>query len=638
MCGIFGFSVNKEKTTFKQFHKNVNLLFEYSQARGRDSAGIAIMADEALHVHKEVVEPLRMIKQDKFIQTLEMGYRDSSASLCIIGHCRLVTNGSFSDNENNHPIEMENLIGIHNGIVLNADEMEGVEFEAISREHWKAASDTKIFFKKLDELAEASGDLRKAIVQGFDDLEGSASIALINKKTRAINIATNTGSLYYLYDENSGQFAFASERSFLKKFQKYSQLISDKALIHLKPGRVVEFSDGICEDLKFDQVVLRPNLTKGNKLLHSIYLSSDLSNLRKCSKCILPETYPFIEFDDKGVCNFCRRHENQQLHGREALERILEKHRSKDGSPDCLVGLSGGRDSGYGLHVLVHDFGMHPVTYTYDWGLSTDISRRNQAKMLGKLGVEHILRAAPIQTKRRYIQQNIRAWLKRPHMGMVPLFMAGDKEFYQYGRSLRKELGVDLTIFCSGHLLEQREFFVGFCGVNKNVSSTARTYSYNKLAKLQLSLYYIGQYLRNPAYINESFFDSIRSFLVTFLVKDDFIYLFEYLPWNEKEMEKLLNEKYGWESYHQYGKNQWRMGDGQTAFTNYIWHTVAGFTEFDNFRSNQIREGLLERHEALELAQDDNRPKMESLEYFAYLVGFNLDDVLARINAIPKMY
>ena len=80
------------------------------------------------------------------------------------------------------------------------------------------------------------------------------------------------------------------------------------------------------------------------------------------------------------------------------------------------------------------------------------------------------------------------------------------------------------------------------------------------------------------------------------------------------------------------------MGDGQTAFTNYIFYTVAGFSEFDNFRSNQIREGLISREEAIILAQQDNLPKWEALQYFAYVVGINLDETLAKINNIPKLY
>ena len=83
---------------------------------------------------------------------------------------------------------------------------------------------------------------------------------------------------------------------------------------------------------------------------------------------------------------------------------------------------------------------------------------------------------------------------------MIPLFMAGDKEFYQLGRILRKETGVDLTIFCSGHLLEQGDFWVGFCGVDENVAQTARMYDYNYRAKFQLASWYFLQYLLNPSY------------------------------------------------------------------------------------------------------------------------------------------
>ena len=105
-----------------------------------------------------------------------------------------------------------------------------------------------------------------------------------------------------------------------------------------------------------------------------------------------------------------------------------------------------------------------------------------------------------------------------------------------------------------------------------------------------------------------------------------------------KKMEELLKREYDWQDYKDYGPNQWRMGDGQTAFTNYIFHAVAGFSEFDNFRSNQVREGLISRDQALRLAEMDNQPKYEVLRYFSYLVGFNLDEVLAKIEAIPKLY
>ena len=80
------------------------------------------------------------------------------------------------------------------------------------------------------------------------------------------------------------------------------------------------------------------------------------------------------------------------------------------------------------------------------------------------------------------------------------------------------------------------------------------------------------------------------------------------------------------------------MGDGQTSFINYIYYRVAGFSEFDNFRSNQICEGLLNRNEALKLASEDNRIRYDTLKNFSEIIGFNLEDVLSQIQCIPKLY
>ena len=59
-----------------------------------------------------------------------------------------------------------------------------------------------------------------------------------------------------------------------------------------------------------------------------------------------------------------------------------------------------------------------------------------------------ILLFRPIFTgKGKNIRQNILAWLKRPDLGMVPLFMAGDKYFFYYTEQLKKQTGIDLNIW-----------------------------------------------------------------------------------------------------------------------------------------------------------------------------------------------
>lgn len=368
--------------------------------------------------------------------------------------------------------------------------------------------------------------------------------------------------------------------------------------------------------------------------LHSS--NSRTETLERCCRCILPATYPFIEFDDAGVCNYCRSYQPPQLAGHEALERELAKHRRGDGQPDCIVALSGGRDSSHGLHLLKRELGMNPVAFSYDWGMVTGIARRNQARMCGKLGVEHILRAADIPKKRRHMRKNILAWLRRPHLGMVPLFMAGDKFFYEVARDLRRELGIELVVFCAGNPLERTDFKGGFAGVRESLHGQ-RLFAFSLQNKVQIAAFYGLQYLRNPAYFNESFPESVRSFIATFIARDDFLYLYHYLPWDEDEITRTLQEEYDWETAA-YTDNTWRIGDGYTTFINHLYYTVAGFSEFDAFRSQQIRAGLLTRDEALAAAERDNQADMGVLYEFAGQVGLNLEEILLQIDSIPRLY
>ena len=334
------------------------------------------------------------------------------------------------------------------------------------------------------------------------------------------------------------------------------------------------------------------------------------------------------------MCNYCRDWRPPALHGPQALEAELDRYRRTDGRPDCIVALSGGRDSSYGLHLLKREYGMNPIAYSYDWGMVTDIARRNQARMCAQLEVEHVLRAADIPAKRRYMRKNILAWLRRPHLGMVPLFMAGDKYFYGIGRQLRKELGIPLVIFCAGNPLERTDFKGGFAGVRESQHGQ-RLFAFSLANKLQIAAFYASQYLLNPAYVNESLLDTIGSFHTTFIGKDDFLYLFQYLPWDEQVIEDTLIGGYGWETAP-HTDNTWRIGDGYTTFINHIYYTVAGFSEFDTFRSLEVRSGLRDRASALALAERDNRADMGVLAEFAAQVGLNLEEVLSAIDRIPK--
>src|SRR6185436_12791938 len=253
--------------------------------------------------------------------------------------------------------------------------------------------------------------------------------------------------------------------------------------------------------------------------------SSRVDRLRRCTRCILPETYPFIGFDEHGVCRYCRNWKTIRPKGEQALFDAVEPYRSKDGSPDVIVAFSGGRDSTYGLHYVKKVLKMNPVAFTYDWGMVTDLARRNQARICGKLGIEHILRSADIQKKRRYIRKNVEAWLKKPDLGMVTLFTAGDKQFYHYARQLRKETGIKLVIFSTGNMIEDTPYKTGLCGILEDDHGMTLT-GLSFRNEMALLWYYFKNYVKNPAYLNESFWDTLYAYWCTFVVKDDFLYLY----------------------------------------------------------------------------------------------------------------
>ena len=363
--------------------------------------------------------------------------------------------------------------------------------------------------------------------------------------------------------------------------------------------------------------------------------SSHAERLRRCARCILPETYPFVDFDAEGVCHYCRTWKTIEPKGEQALLDAVEPYRSRDGSPDVIVAFSGGRDSSYGLHYIKTVLGMNPVAFTYDWGMVTDLARRNQARMCGKLGIEHIVRSADITAKRRYVRKNVEAWLKKPELGMVTLLMAGDKEFYAHARQLRKETGIKLVIFCGGNMIEDAPYKTGLMGVPQDDHGNTTGMSLrNKIGMLG---YFAKSYLRNPAYINESLLDTANAFYQTFVVKDDFLYLWHYLRWHEDTIVDTIRRDYDWEVATD-TSTTWRIGDGTAAFYNYIYQTIAGFTEDEVMLANMVREGHIDRDEALRRAADYSKPRWPSIREYAQLIGFSAEEALQVINSAPKLY
>ena len=103
---------------------------------------------------------------------------------------------------------------------------------------------------------------------------------------------------------------------------------------------------------------------------------------------------PTLHIDDEGVCDACRYAEKKEQIDwparEDELRVLLDRYRKEDGSYDCLVPGSGGKDSCYAAHVLKYKYGMHPLTVTWPPLLYTDIGWKNFQSWLDVGGFDNI--------------------------------------------------------------------------------------------------------------------------------------------------------------------------------------------------------------------------------------------------------
>jgi hypothetical protein len=278
---------------------------------------------------------------------------------------------------------------------------------------------------------------------------------------------------------------------------------------------------------------------------------------------------------------------------------------------------------------------MKPVTYTYDWGMVTDLGRRNISRMCAELGIENLIVADDIGKKRQYIKMNLGAWLKAPHLGMISILTAGDKHFFRHIETIKKQTGVGLNLW-GVNPLEVTHFKAGFLGVPPDFEEK-HVYSHGAMKQLRYHYLRLKAMMKSPGYFNSSLWDTLSGeFYRSFTVKTDYFHIFDYWRWEEKQIDSTL-ATYGWERAPD-TSTTWRIGDGTAAFYNYVYYAVAGFTEHDTFRSNQIREGDITRGEALDMVIDENRPRYPNVKWYLDAVGIDFAEAIKVVNAIPKLY
>jgi len=603
MCGIFGAISNGAVE-----EKKLRILAMHSRQRGSDSSGLVYYDGTGYKIERADYDITQLLKKGNW-----------SRSNVVMGHSRLITNGLLD----NQPVVRDGLFVIHNGIIVNEEKI----WESIGlTRHFQIDSEAiiAIAVKHLDK----GGELAELPEKILSTCDGTVAAALAIPKLGKVLLFSNNGSLYA--GQNESGIYFASERYPLERIacEDIKQIWREGLLIDIPETEKMAVTDD-----RRRKVNLIPKL-KYNAAEEAM-LQYPQPELKRCTKCILPETMPFIKFDEDGVCNYCHNYKPRNIpKPKEELFELVEPYRRKEG-PDCIVPFSGGRDSSYALHLIVNELKMTPIAYTYDWGMVTDLGRRNISRMCAKLGVENIIIAADISKKRQNIAKNLKAWLRAPHLGMISILTAGDKHFFRYVETVKKQTGINLNLW-GINPLEVTHFKAGFLGVKPDFEAKRvyRSGLYNQLIYQSLRF---KAMLQSPGYFNSSLWDTLSGeYYRSFAEKKDYYHIYDYWQWDEKIVEETLRQ-YDWEMAPD-TNTMWRIGDGTAAFYNYIYYTVAGFTEHDTFRSNQIREGQITREEALELVKDENRPRYPNIRWYLDTLNMDFSAVIKVINAIPKLY
>ena len=323
MCGIFGV-IGRDRN----FMSDLRVLASHATQRGRDSSGLMTF-DKGYSVVRADYSLSRLIKNVE-LQNVSI----------VLGHSRLITDGAVD----NQPVVSSGIVVFHNGIIVNANEL--FQSENIDR-HYEI--DTEIITALVQKYGADKnlGNIKETLLSRC---VGIVATAIAVPKLGKLVLLSNNGSLYY-GDKGDAKFYASEEYPLTVIGCKNIEKIQDDIKIIDLP---VLGHDAIpVEDRRVERRSLVFGLQKNSE--EEKLLENNEPQVQRCTKCILPATMPFIKFDADGVCNYCHNYAiaNDPKPVEELFNLVAPYRRL--GRDDCIVPFSGGRDSCYGLHLVVKE-------------------------------------------------------------------------------------------------------------------------------------------------------------------------------------------------------------------------------------------------------------------------------------------
>ena len=322
-----------------------------------------------------------------------------------------------------------------------------------------------------------------------------------------------------------------------------------------------------------------------------------------CKCCVMDTSDEDIIFDDNGICMRCNDYKNRiepkwnhgRGHEKELKELISAIKKSGKGKKyDCILGLSGGLDSSYLLHLAVKEWGLHPYVFHIDCGWNLPIAEENIERLASKLNIE-------VHTKRmdwNELREMQLAWFRT---GLEALDAPQDHAFIALIDELSLKIGVKYILN----------------GWNITTEAIADPASWGKGAGPTGDSTYIKDVIKKYCSIpieKYTFTNGIRhKFVIPYIKGVKTIKPLNFVEFTKQDMINTLKKEYG---YIPYGQKHFE--DLLTKFLEGYWMpTRFGHDIRRVWLSTLIITGQISRDEALEILKKPALTEDESRELFS---------------------
>ena len=216
-----------------------------------------------------------------------------------------------------------------------------------------------------------------------------------------------------LADGYWNRLSLTEERFITNPFEEGELIYKTGDLVRLNDFGQLEYLGRIDQQVKLNgrrielgeiegAAMTHPDVTNATVVLQNRAQVVKEETIKHCSKCGLPSNYPNVEFDEHDVCNHCRSFDGYQqkikkyFKSPHDLELIFQKAKEArmQSEYDCMMLLSGGKDSTYALAKLV-EMGLRVLTFTLDNGFISEQAKDNIRRVVKTLGVDHVFGTTP---------------------------------------------------------------------------------------------------------------------------------------------------------------------------------------------------------------------------------------------------